>query len=95
MDAITDIIRARASFGPGEVPDEYVTRARNAERDFAAAARDDLTMSGAVARPQAPRSLPSLRLRSKGPRRRQHPAAAQPPRPSSNDLSADGSSQPG
>jgi hypothetical protein len=42
------IARARATCGPGEVPDDLVHAAHTAETRFLQAARDDLVRSGAV-----------------------------------------------
>ena len=55
-----------------------MTRAKNAERDFAAAAaRDDLTKSGAVTRlhTRPRRSLPSINVPARKARTTQDPAA--------------------
>jgi hypothetical protein len=46
--SVMDIARARATCGPGEVPDELIHAAATAEAQFIQAAREDLIRSGAV-----------------------------------------------
>ena len=51
--AFDDVARARASCGPGEVPDEIILRCQAAEKTFADAARQDLIKSGAASKSDA------------------------------------------
>jgi hypothetical protein len=49
-DAIYSLIRARASYTQGEIPDEIIALGRDAEKKFARTAREDLTYSRSLER---------------------------------------------